>query len=76
LGFSLIIVGHINNMDARPCLLANAGVQVKWDIKHPGDALLLTEVGDFGFARHLGDTFGFNWELICDGSWRLSCVPL
>jgi hypothetical protein len=40
--FSLIIVGHINNMDARPCLLAKAGVQVKWDIKHPGDGLLLT----------------------------------
>jgi hypothetical protein len=40
--FSLIIVGHINNMDARPCLLTKAGVQVKWDIKHPGDALLLT----------------------------------
>jgi hypothetical protein len=42
LGFSLIIVGHINNMDARPCLLAKAGVQVKWDIKDPDDALLLT----------------------------------
>lgn len=32
----------MNNMDARPCLLAKAGVQVKWDIKDPGDALLLT----------------------------------
>jgi hypothetical protein len=37
---------------------------------------LCPEVGDFAFMWHLGDTFGFNWELICDGSWRLSCVPL
>jgi hypothetical protein len=35
---------------------------------------LCQEVGDFAFVWHLGDTFGFNWELICDGSWRLRCV--
>jgi hypothetical protein len=47
--------------------------------RHTGNQIWLVcwlcpEVGDFAFARHLGDTFGFNWELICDGSWRLSCV--